>query len=512
MRNFKKLLLVVVIITMSACSTTASKRDVASDATTERIETFQRLVEEVMIWRSEAVKLVGTLDEKTRNKQVLTGGDIAQLLNSLEKYSDFYDQVSAEIKEDKNFITKSKLKKVVLSSEEGQEYLYHSKRLAAGEMLLYDNYLYVVYPLNKNTKLRRLINWDNERVDDKLSKIGTEVNGQDNRKLLSQLISFHSKEKQLRADKQVEYVGALVQEVGYFDQVIDQSMTIDYLKKTGTRIGDDWGGLFRAISDVVHEASSFVTYLTSKLFGNSVGMVEMRKGKLIKMSPEEQAQVISELQPLDLLLERTPFRLTSKFIPGYYGHVAVWVGTEEQLKELGVWDHPSVKPYQQAVRDGRRIIEALRSGVEINTFEHFLNIDDLLAMRIKSPLTLEQKRSYLIMAFEQLGKEYDFNFDVETEDRIVCSELAYVVYQDTDWQTERMLGRATISPDNVAVDGTPGGRFDVVVLYKDGERYKENLSELLWSMLESTKKKKVERTDNPMNEDIDGYRPLGRDR
>ena len=449
MRNFKRLLLVVVIVTISvACSTTPNKRNVASDAPSARIETFQRLVEEIMIWRSEAVKLVGTLDEKTRNKKVLTGRDMAQLLNSMQKYSDFYDQVSLEIEEDNNFITKSKLKKVTLSSEEGQEYLYHSKRLAAGKMILYDNYLYVVYPLNKNKKLRRLIHWDNERVNDELSKIGIEVNGQDNRKLLSQLISFHSKEKKLRAEMQIEYNETLVREVEYFDQVIDQSMTIDYLEKTGTRIGDDWSGLFRAIGDVVHEAGSFVTYLTSKLFGNSVGQVEMRKGKLITMSIEEQVEVTSLLQPLDLLLERTPFRLTSKFIPGFFGHVAVWVGNEEQLKELGIWDHPSVKPYQQAVRDGRRIIEALRSGVEINTFEHFLNIDDLVAMRIKSPLTLEQKRSYLIMAFEQLGKEYDFNFDVETEDRIVCSELAYVVYQDTEWQTERMLGRTTISPDD----------------------------------------------------------------
>ena len=58
---------------------------------------------------------------------------------------------------------------------------------------------------------------------------------------------------------------------------------------------------------------------------------------------------------------------------------------------------------------------------------------------------------------------------------------------------------------------TPGGRFDVVLLYKDGERFKENLPEVLWAMLESEKKKKSEKAENPMNEDVDSYRHLGRD-
>ena len=50
----------------------------------------------------------------------------------------------------------------------------------------------------------------------------------------------------------------------------------------------------------------------------------------------------------------------------------------------------------------------------------------------------------------QHGKTYDFNFDVETTDKLVCSELLYQTYGDVIWPTERYLGRYTISPDNVA--------------------------------------------------------------
>ena len=74
-------------------------------------------------------------------------------------------------------------------------------------------------------------------------------------------------------------------------------------------------------------------------------------------------------------------------------------------------------------------------------------------------------------AFQQIGKEYDFNFDVETSSKIVCSELPYHVYPDVPWQTEEQLGRFTISPDDIAsLAYLEPPLFEVVLLYHDGER------------------------------------------
>lgn len=507
MNYLNKLLALLMLLTIWACST-ASNRNIASDATSARLESLQRLVEEAMVWRSEAVKLVGALDQKTKDKQVLNGNDIAQLLSTMEFYSDFYARLMEEVKEDKKYYEQMTLDgsfRIDVNTSEGQEYFYHLKRLAVGQMMAYDNYLYVVYQLDRNTKLRRLVHWDNSRVTGKLLEISNDINGQEGRELLARILETNKKEQKVRQNNKANYPETLLAEFIYLDSVIEQSLTSDYLKHIGVRVADDFGGLFRALRDVVHETGSFITFLGSKLFGNAVGSVEMRKGKLIKMPQAEQDEVISKLEPLDILLERTPFRLTSKFIPGYYGHVAIWTGNEQQLKDLGVWDHPSVVPYQQAVKDGSRIIEALRSGVEFNSFQHFLNIDDLLSMRIKTPLTPEQKKRYLIMAFEQIGKAYDFNFDVETENRIVCSELAYVVYQDTEWPTARMLGRATISPDNVASEAFEGRLFDPVLMYRDGIRLTENLQKELFDTLEASKKKESEK-------ELESYRPVGRDR
>ena len=51
---------------------------------------------------------------------------------------------------------------------------------------------------------------------------------------------------------------------------------------------------------------------------------------------------------------------------------------------------------------------------------------------------------------DQLGKDYDFNFDVNTLDKIVCSELIYHAFGRINWPVKYVLGRPTISPDNLA--------------------------------------------------------------
>ena len=77
------------------------------------------------------------------------------------------------------------------------------------------------------------------------------------------------------------------------------------------------------------------------------------------------------------------------------------------------------------------------------------------------------------MAFRQIGKKYDFNFDVNTTDKIVCSELAYVSFPAFDWPTEAVLGRHSISPDNVAQLAWNNVPLRLVMFYHDGERVPE---------------------------------------
>lgn len=254
----------------------------------------------------------------------------------------------------------------------------------------------------------------------------------------------------------------------------------------------------------------------SKVFGNFVGLFQSRNGYLHSWSDEQEEAVASELRALDVVMEKTPFRLTDQFIPGHFGHAAIWTGGEEELTELGVWQElPRLYkravekfnykglPFQEAVRKKSRLIEALRPGVQFNTFRNFLDVDDLAVIRMRNCdededsgkstiprslltkfedikcLTPAIKREYLIKAFEQVGKDYDFAFNVNTEDTIVCSELIYRTYLDINFETSLTVGQYNISPDQVAKKADdPEDPFSPILMYHQGQQVEETGEEL----------------------------------
>ena len=226
--------------------------------------------------------------------------------------------------------------------------------------------------------------------------------------------------------------------------------------------------------------------MSSMIFGNTIGMVEVRRGKLDGRK-EVAEDLADNLQAGDILIDRTPFRLTDSFIPGYWGHAALWVGAEHELQGLGIWDDTLVQPYQDDIRSGRRVVEALRSGVQLNSLEHFLNVDDVAVLRFAG-LRSDEKARVIQQALRQIGKRYDFNFDVETRDRLGCAELIYHAYGQVDWPTRKQLGRSVIVPDDIAVRAVGDGPLVVVRLYTDGAWVSEDPSQMLKDLIDSASK------------------------
>jgi hypothetical protein len=202
--------------------------------------------------------------------------------------------------------------------------------------------------------------------------------------------------------------------------------------------------------DRIVNTLSKITDVISGFFGNSVGVIRWREGHLFQHK-STQVELHQIFKPLDILLEKTRFALTDTFIPGNFGHAALWLGTETQLKELGLWNSATIKPYQQKIREGYQIVEAIRPGVRLTTLKDFMQIDEIAILRNKNiDKDLVRMEQTFNIAFDQLGKDYDFNFDVGTISTIVCSELIFMAMGNIKWPTTYVLGRATISPDNLA--------------------------------------------------------------
>lgn len=364
----------------------------------------------------------------------------------------------------------------------GRQKIFDIQMALASALVLYDNYLVGIQPYNSNETFNYLLNYDTEekkilqQIADRYADTGIRSRVKKAIDFVDDVMAWRRKNNVTTSDAEAKLY-EIIQSSAWYLNVREGSgfkNVIDIITNLTSRINR------HAIRD-----TRIVTFGLSMGFGNFVGLVETRKGYLDSMSPSEEAQLTNEMKPLDILLEKTPFRLTDKMIPGHYGHVAIWLGTEQQLRDLRAWDSIPAK-YQEMIQAGHYIVEALRPGVQINTLDHFLNIDDLLVLRDKRNVSDNYRRKAVLRTIEQVGKEYDFNFDVNTQNRIVCSEIAYAVYADVKWPLDRALGRYTISPDNVAkLAQGPKAIFEPVILYYNGKRYNHDLTKSLDLLLKA---------------------------
>jgi len=350
----------------------------------------------------------------------------------------------------------------------------------AAALTLYDNYLMGALLFENDKRLRRLVNDPDKGFGisaNELLDITLAANSIRNQKRMQDGIRFFE-------DKSSLFKTLADDDYDYLKLLIYASPSYNHIKKIGTAgMVKKKFKMFGKISrDVIAELRDDGLDGVSKIFGNSVGLIESRKGKLYK-NEAIRKQLLAQLQPLDIILEKTPFRLTDKLIPGHFGHVAIWVGNQIELKEKGLWEHEVIQPHHNKItprgkdtnsKDGFCIVEALREGVKLSSLEDFMNVDDIAILRpLFSENMSEKEKESLLLTFRQLGKKYDFNFDVNTTEKIVCSELAYVCFPQIDWPTAKTAGRHTISPDNVAKLCWSGTPLELITFYHDGKKVNE---------------------------------------
>ncbi|MES9939017.1 MAG: YiiX/YebB-like N1pC/P60 family cysteine hydrolase [Candidatus Thiodiazotropha sp. 6PLUC1] len=439
---------------------TEDKVRYSAESIKQKITAFQVLTEEALSLRSESIIFLSQVKEKQRLKQPLLGADMrllsagaAELINQrklLWYVATLHECWLDEPIPDDPLLARNQAIGITMS--------------LSAALILYDNYLTAVALYQDDLFLRNHINEGDSAYlvpKGELRKVATSFTSAVNRARVRRGLIWYEKHAAYLSESDHD-------SERYLATLIEQSPSYTMVRKI--RPLNYAGNLIELIGttsvDTLYTIQNEGISLSSMIFGNVIGLVESRRGKLDKR-PEIHNRLTKELRAGDVLLEKTPFRLTDSFIPGHWGHAAVWIGTESELRDLEIWNHPVVKPYHQQIRDERGVVEALRSGVEMNTLQHFMNVDDLAVLR-QSNLNQKQRRRVILQALRQVGKAYDFSFDTQSTNKIVCSELVYHAYGEVDWPTERKLGRVVVSPDNIAQKAVDGDLFSVVVLYHDG--------------------------------------------
>ena len=207
-----------------------------------------------------------------------------------------------------------------------------------------------------------------------------------------------------------------------------------------------------AIGDAVKtgKSSAYRAQSAFSMFVSRLRVRDPRDDGASLIEPEHVRELEAKLRPGDLIIQRRNWALSNAFMPGYWSHVAIYIGTPEQLTALGLADDSRVQPHWEefltADPHGHRyrIIEAIGEGVIFTTMEHSVGKADGACV-YRPRLTDEERIECLAKVFLHVGKPYDFKFDFFSTDKLVCTELVYRTFgEKIPLQPINVMGRRTL--------------------------------------------------------------------
>ncbi|GEM_PF-5101696 len=224
------------------------------------------------------------------------------------------------------------------------------------------------------------------------------------------------------------------------------------------------------------ESRMFETWFpVQKNVANTMGHIILANEDKREFITRDQILKMNEvMEPGDIMLQRRIAHLSNVGIPGFWTHSALYTGSMQQMNDYFIDEFPVedknnfeeytkenfplvYAEYQKKDKDGeeRSTLEAIESGVVLQSLTVSAKADFVVVLRPK--LTKSDRLKAVLRAFENFGKPYDYNFDFDTRDAFVCSELVYDAYLEVpgkkeglEFETSLVSGRKIVSPTDMA--------------------------------------------------------------
>lgn len=174
---------------------------------------------------------------------------------------------------------------------------------------------------------------------------------------------------------------------------------------------------------------------------NTIGTIELTRMRRL-------------MKPGDIFLNRSDYYISNIGIPGFWTHAGLYIGSRNERNDFFANDKASIEWvkvqgevsgnfeklllkdyetfYQFQVDDSGdfNIIESVSEGVVISSFEAAAKKEGIVILR---PLLAKKEIAAAIyIAFSEVSKPYDYNFDFSTDSTIACTELIYKVYESSN--------------------------------------------------------------------------------
>ena len=196
----------------------------------------------------------------------------------------------------------------------------------------------------------------------------------------------------------------------------------------------------------------------------------VRAGHRPQLPPTTYARLQSHLRPGDVIVTRKEYAITNYFLPGYWPHVALFVGTVDEFQAAG-WDqHDNIRRHWPLITNldtaPHRVLEALKDGVRIRSLASPFSSDAVAVLRPRIASSHIAKAIH--RGFFHADKPYDFDFDFTRSDRMVCTEVVYRAYEgigDLHFELTRRAGRMTLSAEDLINKALRQDGFEVSCVY-----------------------------------------------
>ncbi len=182
-------------------------------------------------------------------------------------------------------------------------------------------------------------------------------------------------------------------------------------------------------------------YAIRELGGRAVANLSTSPEHVPALPTRIADQIQDMLQPGDVLVTRKEHAMSNYFLPGYWPHVAMYVGDQ-------------------------RVVESMKDGVRVREMSSPFGNDSVAVIR---PV-LDQKnvKQAILRARSHVGKPYDFDFDFTRADRLVCTEVVYRSYEglgEMEFSLVRRAGRQTVSAEDLLGLALQEQNFQAVAVY-----------------------------------------------
>jgi len=171
----------------------------------------------------------------------------------------------------------------------------------------------------------------------------------------------------------------------------------------------------------------------------------------------------THLQPGDILVTRHDQVLTNLFLPGFWPHVALYIGSSEERHSRNI----DITREQQERWQGKHcVLEALKDGVRFRALSDTLAVDHVLVLRPK--LIQSDIDRAITRACRHEGKPYNFDFDFFNTDRLVCTEVVYRAFDGLggiDFPLTTRAARQTLSAEDLVAFALDSNQLESVAVF-----------------------------------------------